>query len=313
MTVKVVETIDTHTLGEPTRTVVAGFPRLRGRTLAARSADLLARHDSLRCALMWEPRGHRMMFGAVVVPPAAASADVGLVFMDGGGAVPMCVHGTIGAVTALVETGRLRVPGDRLVVDTPDRPLEVGIRRQGRRVAEVSLLAPPARVVRRGLEAQSGRRRVAYDLAYAGNLVALVEARQLGVELEPAQAARLIEAGTAVKHAAQSVMPEVVACVIHEERGPGRYRDFVAFRDGSCDRSPCGSCFAALMALLHEQGRLEPGTWTECESVLGLSFRGRLLARAGELVPELVGSAFITGEHWFRIDALDPLRHGFVL
>jgi proline racemase len=108
-------------------------------------------------------------------------------------------------------------------------------------------------------------------------------------------------------------MPEVVACVIHEERAPGRYRNFVAFRDGSCDRSPCGTCFAAFMALLHEQGRLEPGTWAECENVLGLSFRGRLLARAGELVPELVGSAFITGEHWFRIDALDPLRHGFML
>jgi proline racemase len=225
----------------------------------------------------------------------------------------MCVHGTIGAVTALVETGRLRPRRGRLLVDTPERPLPVRLRRRAGRVSAVTLLGTPARVVDVGLTARVCGREVAYDLAFAGNLVALIEAAHLGIDLEPAEAARLIEAGTAVKHAAQAVSPEVVACVVYERRAPGRYRDFVAFRDGTCDRSPCGSCFAALMGLLHERGRLAPGEWTECENVLGLGFRGRLLRERGALVPELVGRAFVTGEHRFRIDSRDPLRHGFVL
>ena len=140
MTLTVIETIDTHTLGEPTRIVLKGFPELRGRTLKDRSRDMLRRHGDLRRALMWEPRGHLVMFGAVVVPPANPAADLGLVFMDGGGAVEMCVHGTIGAVTALVETGRLKLSRDgMLTVDTPAAPVRLRIRRSKGRVSAVEL------------------------------------------------------------------------------------------------------------------------------------------------------------------------------
>src|SRR6266853_6774628 len=130
MTLKVIEAIDTHTLGEPTRIVLKGFPELHGRTMKDRSRDLMRNHSDLRRALMWEPRGHLVMFGAVVVPPANPAADLGLVIMDGGGAVEMCIHGTIGAVTALVETGRLKPPRDgRLTVETPAAAVRLRIRR----------------------------------------------------------------------------------------------------------------------------------------------------------------------------------------
>jgi proline racemase/trans-L-3-hydroxyproline dehydratase len=107
--------------------------------------------------------------------------------------------------------------------------------------------------------------------------------------------------------------PEVVSALIYTRLGPGRYRDLVVFRDHSVDRSPCGSCFSALMAHLHATRRLRSDEWVECENLLGLSFRGRLVERAGELIPELTGQAFITGEHRFRLDSRDPLRHGFQL
>ena len=140
MTVRIVETIDTHTLGEPTRIVLGGFPRLAGRTLADRTDDLLSRHDAYRRALMLEPRGHAMMFGAVVVAPTAASADLGLVFMDGGGAVRMCVHGTIGAVTALIETGRLEPrTGGAVTVEAAAGLVRVRVHRSGKHVTAVDL------------------------------------------------------------------------------------------------------------------------------------------------------------------------------
>ena len=322
MTTRVVETIDTHTLGEPTRIVLGGFPRLRGRTLEARSHDLLRNHSELRQALMWEPRGHLVMFGALVVPPADPEADLGLVFMDGGGAVQMCVHGTIGAVTALVETGRLRVPPGGLVnVDTPAAVVRVRVHRAGGRVTTVDLDGVPSRTVATGLSARVGGHEARYDLAYGGNLVAIVREADLGVRVRAAEFRALVAAGMQLKDQAQRAWaagpgrpwPEVVAALIYTRLGAGRYRDLVVFRDHSVDRSPCGSCFSALMAQLQSTGRLRLGQWIECENLLGLAFRGRLVERAGELVPELSGSAFITGEHRFRIDSRDPLRHGFKL
>ncbi len=318
------ETIDTHTLGEPTRIVLDGFPELRGRTMKERSRDMLRRHGAMRRALMWEPRGHHVMFGAVVVEPASPGADLGLVFMDGGGAVDMCVHGTMGAVTALVETGRLKVPRDGVVVvDTPESAVRVRVRRRGKRVPGVELEGVPSRSVARGLTARVAGKKVTYDLAYGGNLIAIASGTDLGVAVTARSFRELVERGMEVKTQAQSAWkrsrgrlgpwPEVVSALIYARLAPRRFRDLVVFRDHSVDRSPCGSCVSALMANLHARGKLATGEWIECENLLGLAFRGRLKERGGELIPELSGSAFITGEHRFRIDSRDPLRHGFQL
>ncbi len=313
-TTTTIETIDTHTLGEPTRIVLGGFPELRGRTLKERSRDLLRRHGDIRRALMWEPRGHPIMFGAVVVPPTDADADLALVFMDGGGAVDMCVHGTMGAVTALAETGRLRL-GSRgaAVVETPAGKLKVIARRKGARITAVALEGVPARSIARDLEARVGGRSVRYDLAHAGNLIAIVAGSVLGLKVEARAFHRLVAAGMELKREARRRSPEVVSALIYARLGKGRYRDLVVFRDHSVDRSPCGSCVAAFMASLHARRRLKAGEWIECENLLGLAFRARLTERAGELVPHLEGSAFITGEHRFHIDPRDPLRFGFQL
>ncbi|HEV2030431.1 MAG TPA: proline racemase family protein [Candidatus Dormibacteraeota bacterium] len=324
MTLRVIETIDTHTLGEPTRIVLKGFPELRGRTLKDRSRDLLRRHSDLRRALMWEPRGHLVMFGAVVVPPADPAADLGLVFMDGGGAVEMCVHGTIGAVTALVETGRLKPPRDGvLTIDTPAAPVRVRVRRSKAGVSAVELEGVPSRSVATGLRANAAGREVVYDLAYGGNLIAIVRGADLGIKVQAPAFRALVDAGMEVKAQVQKALAaakgrlgpwnEVVSTLIYSKLAAGRYRDLVVFRDHSVDRSPCGSCFSALMAQLHATRKLRLDEWVECENLLGLFFRGRLVDCGGELIPQLSGSAFITGEHRFHIDSRDPLRHGFQL
>jgi proline racemase len=244
--------------------------------------------------------------------------------MDGGGAVEMCVHGTIGAVTALVETGRLKSSRDgMLTVDTPAAPVRVRIRRSKGRVSAVELEGVPSRSVATGLRARAGGKEVAYDLAYGGNLIALVRGIDLGVKVQAPAFRSLVDAGMEVKTQAQKAWlaakgrlgpwSEVVSTLIYSKLGAGRYRDLVVFRDHSVDRSPCGSCFSALMAQLHATRKLRLDEWVECENLLGLFFRGRLVDRGGELIPQLSGSAFITGEHRFHIDSRDPLRHGFKL
>jgi proline racemase len=309
-----IETIDTHTLGEPTRIVLSGFPELRGRTLKERARDLLRRHGDMRRALMWEPRGHPIMFGAVVVPPTDLEADLGLVFMDGGGVVDMCVHGTMGAVTALAETGRLRLGrGGAVVIETPAGKVGVTARRKGAKVTAVELEGVPARSVARDLKASVAGRDLAYDLADAGNLIAIVEGRTLGMKVEARAFRQLVEAGMELKRQARKRTPRVVSALIYARLGKARYRDLVVFRDNSVDRSPCGSCVAAFMASMHARRRLKVGEWIECENLLGLAFRAHLMERGGELIPHLEGSAFITGEHRFHVDPRDPLRFGFQL
>jgi len=322
--VTTIETVDTHTLGEPTRIVLSGFPDLRGRTLKERSRDLLRRHGDTRRALMWEPRGHPIMFGAVVVPPADPGADLGLVFMDGGGAVDMCVHGTMGAVTALAETGRLRLGrGGALVVDTPAGSVRVRATRRRGRITAVALEGVPSQLVARDLVARVDGRRAGYDLAFGGNLIAIVAGPTLGLKVAARSFRQLVASGMELKRQAQEAWrrthgrlgpwTEVVSALIYTRLRTGRYRDLVVFRDNSVDRSPCGSCVSALMADLHARGRLPTGEWIECENLLGLAFRGRLVERNQQLIPHLEGSAFITGEHRFHLDPRDPLRFGFQL
>jgi proline racemase/trans-L-3-hydroxyproline dehydratase len=177
----------------------------------------------------------------------------------------------------------------------------------------VDLEGVPCRSVATGLSAEVGGRPVPYDVAYGGNLIAIARGDDLGIRVAADRFRELCDAGRELKARAQKAWPDVVSALIYSKLGPGRYRDLVVFRDFSVDRSPCGSCFAALMAQLHKTRKLRTGTWIECENLLGLAFRGRLIERSGELVPELSGWAFITGEHRFRIDSRDPLRHGFQL
>jgi proline racemase len=217
-------------------------------------------------------------------------------------------------VTALVETGRLKAaPGGVVNVDTPAGVVRVRVHRAGSHVSGVDLEGVPSRSVATGLSAKIGGRAVAYDVAYGGNLIAIARGEDLGIRVAADQFRELCDAGRELKARAQQKWPDVVSALIYSKLGPGRYRDLVVFRDFSVDRSPCGSCFAALMAQLHKARKLRSGTWIECENLLGLAFRGRLTDRSGVLVPELSGRAFITGEHRFRIDSRDPLRHGFQL
>ena len=96
-----VETIDTHTAGNPTRNLIAGVPRIEGKTMQDKMAYAEEHLDWLRTAVMMEPRGHSNMSGTIWVEPCHPEADMGILFIDAGGHMPMCGHSTIGCVTAM--------------------------------------------------------------------------------------------------------------------------------------------------------------------------------------------------------------------
>ncbi|HSR71395.1 MAG TPA: proline racemase family protein, partial [Kiloniellales bacterium] len=97
--------IDGHTCGNPVRLVASGGPPLEGATMSARRKDFMARYDWIRTALMFEPRGHDLMSGAILYPPTRSDCDVGVLYIETTGCLPMCGHGTIGVATFALERG----------------------------------------------------------------------------------------------------------------------------------------------------------------------------------------------------------------
>jgi len=338
-----VETLDTHTAGEPTRIVTSGFDRstIRGGSVAAqrdRFADAL---DWLRELLLCEPRGHDDMFGAVPVEPAADNADLGLFFMDSRGYLDMCGHGTIGAVTALIETGQLS-PAETVVVETPAGLVETRPTVSDGRVGDVTVRNVESFVcdtVSVSLDNLGGgvtsldaadptddSLSVPVDIVSAGNVFAMVEADAVGLSVGTASVDAFVEYGRAIRRAVNERFDVVdpftdearaVSIVEFYEHGAEADRNVVVFGDGQVDRSPCGTGTCAKMMLLHREGDLGVDEPYRYESVIGTRFTGRLVdieRRNGIDVgtPEVTGSAYITGRHTFMRDERDDLG-GFSL
>lgn len=325
--------VDSHTMGEPTRVVTGGLWMPPGASMRDRKDFLAASMDYVRTSLMLEPRGHRDMFGAVLCEPVHPEADLGVVFMDGGGYLDMCGHGSIGATTVALEMGfvEAREPETRLVLDTPAGLVQARAVVRNGCVESVTIRNVPAFVLRQGLSVESPEcPGVEVDIAYGGNCFALVEAASLGLDIVPENADRFVEAGMRILAALRDgsrfrhpATGEPLEVSLVEFTGPARLsganaRNIVVFGRGQVDRSPCGTGTCARMAALYAAGRLPLDREFIHESVLGTTFSGRLVAetRVGcvdAVVPEITGRAFLTGMQDFLIDDNDPLKYGFTL
>ena len=329
----VVSTIDYHTAGEPFRIVTGGVDPLRGRTILEKRRDAAQRLDEIRRLLVYEPRGHADMYGCFITEPDDDGADLGVVFFHNEGYSTACGHGTIALVTWALESGRLPMtePETRVVVDVPSGRLECSARCWGGDVESVRFRNVPAFVRSRGMEV--GGIEVAdftLDIAYGGAFYASVDARAVGLDVEPARLPELIALQRRLRSALELVSvvhplePELrgIYGVIFFQDEPSEtvltQRNVTVFADGEVDRSPCGSGTSARLAILHDQGRLAVGEEFRHLSIVDSEFRARIVATtsvAGRpaVVTEVEGSAHQTGEHRFVLEADDELGTGFLL
>jgi proline racemase len=333
---RVIQAVDSHTAGEPTRIVTGGLPSVAGATMADKRAELQRAHDELRRALVLEPRGHDAIVLALLLPPCAPGAHLGVVFANDAGYLGMCGHGAIGVATVAVATGMVAAvePVTEVVLDTPAGVVACKVAVARGKVQSVAITNVPSFLFRqRVVVPVHGFGKVAADVAYGGNWFAFVEADQLGLTVEKAALPVLMQAATAVREA---LVREGVRGR-HPERGGDELVDHVKLfqaldgdGDGAhepgaraltlCpgtayDRSPCGTGTSAKLAVLHAKGELVTGQWFTSESVLRTRFRARVLrtAKVGPfdaIVPEVEGSAWITGFPTFVIDPDDPCRFG---
>ncbi len=322
--------IDAHTCGNPVRVVAGGAPMLSGATASERRQDFIARYDWIRTSLMFEPRGHDMMSGSILYPPTRDDCDLGLVYIETSGSLPMCGHGTIGTVTVAVERGLVapREPGV-LRLDTPAGVVTAQYETRGEHVESVRITNVPSFLYRSGIEIEiAGLGPLTVDVAYGGNFYAIIEEQENYPGLDRFALADILrlspEVRRRVNEAGAFVHPEdpTINRVTHimwtgaPRAAEADARNAVFYGDHAIDRSPCGTGTSARMAQLAARGALAVGQTFVHESVIGSLFRGRVEARArvGDLdaiVPSIEGWARITGLNTIFVDDRDPYAHGF--
>jgi proline racemase len=335
-------TIDAHAAGEPLRLVIEGFPSPRGATMLDKREWLRTHADHLRRALMLEPRGHADMYGAVLTEPVAPGSHAGVLFMHNEGYSTMCGHGIIAVTTIALERGLIVPGGDgaTIVYDSPAGVIRARARvasgRQGpesaqsdrMRVESVAFANVPSFVLHAGLSVALSSRTIRADVAFGGAFYAIVDSEAVGLPIDAAHLPELRRIGMEIKHAIEarhSIVHPLDAGLkgIYGTifTGPptndsADLRNVTIFADAEVDRSPCGTGTAGVMAVVDAMGLLADARPFVHESLIGTIFKGRVTSRTvvGEyqaIVPEIEGSAWITGEHTFIVDETDPLREGF--
>ncbi|MEN6368869.1 MAG: proline racemase family protein [Thermotogota bacterium] len=327
------QTVDLHTAGEPLRIAIEGFPELRGATMLERREDARARCDELRRILLWEPRGHADMYGCLVTPPASNDANFGVLFMHNEGWSTMCGHGVIAVTTAAVELGWVaaREPETTVRIDAPAGRITALARLETGNVRAVRFRNVPSFVLALDQTVDvPGVGRIRYDLAFGGAFYAYVDAADVGLRCVPGEVDALIAAGRAIKHAvvAQRAIPHPLDAALGFLYGvifiapplsnEADSRNVCVFADGEVDRSPTGTGVSGRMALHYARGEVGLGQPLVMESILGTRFTGRVVeettcGESAAVIPEVEGSAHITGYHTFVVDPEDPLGEGFFL
>ncbi len=322
--------IDGHTAGNPVRLVAGGAPLLKGRSMSERRQDFLARYDWIRTGLCFEPRGHDMMSGGFLYAPADPANDIGILFIETSGCLPMCGHGTIGMVTFGLEHGLIHpaTPG-QLKVEVPAGLINIGYRQTGNRVESVKITNVPSYVAATGIAISiEGLGPLVVDVAYGGNYYAIVEPQGGYTGLDDLGADRIIALSRLVRSAVRERFEPVhpldptirgVSHVLWADRpkSPGADgRNAVFYGDKAIDRSPCGTGTSARLAHLAARGTLKPGDRYVHESYICSRFTGRVEAATtvGNLpaiVPSIEGSAIATGFNTLWIDDEDRFARGF--
>jgi 4-hydroxyproline epimerase len=312
------------------RLVTSGAPLLEGASMSERRLDFLTHHDWIRKALMFEPRGHDVMSGSILYPPTRADCDIGILFIEVSGCLPMCGHGTIGTVTMAVENGLVSpAKAGELALDAPAGRVLAHYHQQGRFVESVRITNVASYLASTDVTVDlPGVGELAFDIAYGGNYYAILEPQKNYAGLEAMSAGDVLRLSPVVRKLVnekiQPVHPEdkTIRGVSHV-MWTGKPRDkraharnAVFYGDKAIDRSPCGTGTSARMAQLAAKGKLKVGDEFVHESVIGSLFDGRVeeAAKVGNhdaIMPSISGWARQHGINTILVDDRDPFAHGF--
>lgn len=322
--------IDAHTCGNPVRVVVGGGPILPHVPMSEKRQIFMRDHDWVRRALMFEPRGHDIMSGTILYPSTREDCDIGVLFIEVSGCLPMCGHGTIGTVTAAIEEG-LVVPKHegRIAIEAPAGKIEIAYAKDGPFVEQVRLFNVASYLHASGVELDiPGLGLLNVDLSYGGNYYVIIEPQENWAGMDSMSANDIIRWSPLVRQAAEAKLAPVhpedsrIRGVSHvmwcdkPRAATAHARNAVFYGDKAIDRSPCGTGSSARMAHLVAKGSLAVGDTFVHESIIGTLFECRVesSAKVGNypaIMPSVAGWACVIAHNTIYVDDRDPLAHGF--
>ena len=324
--------IDAHTCGNPVRVVKSGGPKLPGKNMSEKRQYFLKEFDWIRRGLMFEPRGHDMMSGGIFYPPSNPQNDFGILFIETSGCLPMCGHGTIGAVTIGIEQGlvNVKIPG-KIRMETPAGLVEIDYRQTGRKVDWVRFINVKSFLAAEDLTIDSSHLgELKFDVSYGGNFYAIFDPQVNFSGVQDFTASDLIGFSQEIrkkinrKYSDRFIHPEdsTIRDVSHilwageTISSNATARNAVFYGDKAIDRSPCGTGTSARMAQWHAKGKLKLKEDFVHESFIGSQFIGRVeaeteLAGMKAVLPSIQGWAKIYGHNTITIDDDDPYAYGF--
>ncbi len=326
-----ITTIEMHTCGEPLRVYMSGLPEIKGETVLEKRRYFREHYDHIRKGTIWEPRGHADMYGAIVTPSVDADADV--FFLHNEGYSTMCGHAIIALTKLLIETGTIRKSGDdrQITFNVPAGTVYARALIENGAVREASFRNVPSFLYLSNEAVEvPGLGLVRFDVAYGGAFYAFVGAEQLGLRLNADEYAKLIDYGRRIKHAVAENFPiqhpfEADLSFLYGTIFVGppdnqnhHSRNVCVFAEGEVDRSPTGTGVSARAAIHYARSELKLNEEIAIESILGsvMSVRAVEATKFGQydaVIPEVSGTASITGRSEFYFDPDDPFREGFIL
>jgi 4-hydroxyproline epimerase len=332
MAITTFKCIDAHTCGNPVRVVAQGGPDLKGRNMSEKRQHFLESYDWIRKGLMFEPRGHDIMSGSIFYPPADPLNDLGILFIETSGCLPMCGHGTIGSITIGIEEGLIqpKTPG-KIRLETPAGLVEVVYQQTDKKVNWVKFNNVKSFLTASELSIESTYLgTIVFDVSYGGNFYAIVDPQKNFSGLQDYTATELIQYSREIREAINIKYPdqfvhpedETIKDVSHilwtgKTLAPNASaRNAVFYGDKAIDRSPCGTGTSARMAQWNAKGLLKPGEDFIHESFIGSQFTGRIeevttLDHQPAIIPSIQGWARIYGYNKIIIDDDDPFAEGF--
>ena len=326
-----IKTIDMHTGGEPLRVIVDGLPEIKGETILQKRRYFQKHFDHIRTGLMFEPRGHADMYGAVVTNPTSLDGDFGVFFMHNEGYSTMCGHAAIAITKLAIESGLIEYDGKQPVkIDAPAGRLLASAKMKNGKATECSFKNVPSFVF---LEDEAinvpGIGIIKFDIAFGGAFYAICDAKTIGLKLNRSGYNKIIDYGRRIKSAIQKKFeikhpfePDLsfLYGVIFTGKALKKNhhsRNVCVFANGEVDRSPTGSGVSARAALQYKKGKLGIGEEIIIESILGTTMRVEISESVNfelydAVIPEVTGTAYFTGQHQFWFDPDDPLKKGFI-
>lgn len=340
--IRTVTTVESHTEGMPTRVVTSGVGEIPGSTMFERRRYFMENMDEIRQWLMYEPRGHSAMSGAILQKSTRADADWGVIYIEVSGCLPMCGHGTIGVATVLVEKGLVDVvePVTTIRLDTPAGLVVVDVEVSEGRAKSVTLTNVPSfSLALDQVVDVPGYGKITYDMAFGGNFYAIIPLERINLDFERANGQKILAAGLAISEAINTQNPPIhpenpeIAICHHidfispgspdrndkvAEKGNLHWRNAMAIHPGWFDRSPCGTGTSARLAQMVARGEFIEGDVLFNESWIGSQFQGRVVGRTTvgkfpAIIPTITGRAWVMGESTWTLDPADPFPAGFLV